>query len=130
MSENPSPLPRTATLRRLQSTRLDGLSGHPPVAAGSGLLSASLCLSDSSGSTPLLDPRFSPSSPPAVRSNRQGRGVWVDTLSAGSVFRLLVSNVSMETTPHPQPDMHRTHAHISHFLERDLQWMERQALLL
>lgn len=79
---------------------------------------------------PLLDPRFSPSSPPAARSNQQGRGVWVDTLGAGSVFRLLVSNVSMETTPQPQPDTHRTHAHISHFLERDGQWMERQALLL
>lgn len=91
---------------------------------------ASLCLSDSSGSTPLLDPRFSPSSPPAVRSNRQGRGAWVDTLGAGSVFRLLLSNVSIETTPHPHPDIHRTHAHISHFLERDGPWMERQALLL
>lgn len=63
------------------------------------LLFVLLCLSDSSGSTPLLDPRFSPSSPPTVRSNRQGRGVWADMLGACSVLRLLVSNVSTETTP-------------------------------
>lgn len=43
-----------------------------------------LRLTDSSGCSRHLDPRFSPSSPPAVRSKRQGRGAWADTLGAGS----------------------------------------------
>lgn len=65
------------------------------------LLFAFLHLSDSSGSTPLLDPRFSPSSPPTVRSNQQGRGMWVDMLGAGRMFRLVVSNVNTEAPPPP-----------------------------
>lgn len=95
----------------------------------SGLVSASLCLSDSSGSTPLLDPRFSPSSPPAVRSKRQGRGAWADMLGAGSVLRLLVSNARTETplcpptlhTPSPPPKKTFTTHTITHLilLERD-----------
>lgn len=76
-----------------------------------------LCLSDSSGSTPLLDPRFSPSSPPTVRSNRQGRGVWADMLGAGSVLRLLVSNARTDDPllpPPPPPLPEHTHTLISH----------------
>ncbi|CAB1417280.1 unnamed protein product [Pleuronectes platessa] len=72
------PLPQRTPTRRLQTT-ISG-RGCPRIGLWDG---------DSSGSTPLLDPRFSPSSPPTVRSNRQGRGVWADMLGAGSVLRLL-----------------------------------------
>lgn len=90
---------------------------------------ASACLSDSSGSTPLLDPRFSPSSPPTVRSNRQGRGVWADMLGAGSVLRLLVSNASTATTPStPTPPHPQTHTHTSRSLkEMGHRWRGRRS---
>lgn len=39
---------------------------------------------------PLLDPRFSPSSRPAARSDRRGRGVCAAMLGAGSRLRLAV----------------------------------------
>lgn len=84
---------------------------------GDELLFAFLRLSDSSGSTPLLDPRFSPSSPPAVRSNQQGRGMWVDMLGAGRMFRLVVSNVNTEAPPLPPQHTHDTHTQIPHFYE-------------
>lgn len=113
--KHPPPPPKEPQQGDFRLPYQDGLSEDRPVGwrEASGLLSASLCLSDSSGSTPLLDPRFSPSSPPTVRSNRQGRGEWVDMLGAGSVFRLLVSNASTEAPPpHPPPaNVHNTHTH-------------------